>query len=45
MSDTTSTCFWSQRSTKAPAIGEKSRFGIVPTKNVSATASGESVTS
>ena len=43
MSDTTSTCFWSQRSTKVPATGEKIRFGIVPTKNVSATANGESV--
>ncbi len=45
MSETTSTCFWSQRSTYAPAIGENRRFGIVETRNVIATARGESVIS
>ncbi len=45
MSDTTRTCFWSQRSTNVPAIGEKNRFGIVPARNVSATAIGDAVIS
>ena len=45
MSDTTRTCFWSQRSTRAPATGENSRFGRLPATNTSATWSGDFVVS
>ena len=45
MSLTMRTCFWSQRSTYAPAMGLRTRLGTVPATNASATASGDFVTS
>jgi hypothetical protein len=41
---TTMTSFWSQRSTKVPAMGDRSRFGNVAKTNTNATAIGEWVT-